>query len=67
MIELKPCPFCGGGAVMDWTGVPEFYGHEHQDASVTCTSCGAEVWADAECSCHHDINKIAAEKWNKRA
>lgn len=52
---------------MDWTGTLEFYGHEHQDASITCVSCGAQVWAEPECSCHHDINKLVADKWNKRA
>lgn len=72
--KLLPCPFCGGEPEEDSGGVSEYYGHEHQDLWVTCISCGAEVGcytgshagADAPCSCHHDIRKIAYDKWNKR-
>lgn len=72
--KLLPCPFCGGEPEEDSGGVSEFYGHEHQDLWVTCKQCGAEVGcytgshkeADAPCSCHHDIRKIAYAKWNMR-
>ncbi len=73
-INLLPCPFCGGKAQEDSSGVSEYYGHDHQDIWIECTICGAEVGcysgnflgADVSCSCHHDIRKIAYEKWNKR-
>lgn len=72
---LLPCPFCGGEPEEDAGGCSEFYGHEHQDYSITCKSCGAEVYcsvgtfekADVPCSCHHDTRKVCVDKWNKRA
>lgn len=67
MKDIKDCPFCGGKAEIDWSGVLEFYGHEHQDATITCTVCGAEMCSDTECSCHHDINATVIAKWNNRA
>ncbi|MBC5086216.1 DUF551 domain-containing protein [Klebsiella quasipneumoniae] len=72
---LLPCPFCGGEPEEDAGGCSEFYGHEHQDYSITCKQCGAEVYcsvgtfekADVPCSCHHDTRKVCVDKWNKRA
>ena len=71
---LLPCPFCGGVPEEDAYGCIEYGGHEHQDYTITCKSCGAEVscingvhdGADVECSCHHDTRKICVDKWNKR-
>lgn len=44
MIELKPCPFCGGEAY----GKSEDAGWDHRGdnvfvATVGCPNCGAEV------------------------
>lgn len=72
---LLPCPFCGGEPEEDAGGCSEFHGHEHQDYSITCKQCGAEVYcsvgtfekADVPCSCHHDTRKVCVDKWNKRA
>ncbi|CAI1543586.1 restriction alleviation protein, Lar family [Serratia liquefaciens] len=71
--ELKPCPFCGGKAVENALGCSEFGGHEHQDYSIHCVSCLAEIWittghtgADFPCSCCHDTQKACVEKWNRR-
>lgn len=72
---LLPCPFCGGEPEEDAGGCIEYHGHEHQDYSITCKQCGAEVYcsvgafekADAPCSCHHDTRKVCVDKWNKRA
>lgn len=51
--KLKPCPFCGGRAVMqDWAAVGEYW--------VACTECEMRT---AE---HYDP-KIAALVWNRRA
>lgn len=72
---LLPCPFCGGEPEEDAGGCNEYHGHEHQDYSITCKQCGAEVYcsvgtfekADVPCSCHHDTRKVCVDKWNKRA
>ncbi|HBS7339957.1 TPA: DUF551 domain-containing protein [Klebsiella pneumoniae] len=72
---LLPCPFCGGEPEEDAGGCSEFHGHEHQDYSITCKQCGAEVYcsvgtfekADVPCSCHHDTRKVCVDKWNRRA
>ncbi|WP_313079136.1 Lar family restriction alleviation protein [Atlantibacter sp.] len=72
--SLLPCPFCGGEPEEDAGCVSEYYGHEHQDYSISCTKCGAEVYcnvgtfdgADVPCSCHHDTRKVCVDKWNMR-
>lgn len=72
---LLPCPFCGGEPEEDAGGCIEYHGHEHQDYSITCKQCGAEVYcsvgtfekADVTCSCHHDTRRVCVDKWNKRA
>lgn len=72
---LLPCPFCGGEPEEDAGGCIEYHGHEHQDYSITCKQCGAEVYcsvgafekADVPCSCHHDTRKVCVDKWNKRS
>ncbi len=53
MEELKPCPFCGGKAVMRTSA-------SKVCAWAKCTACGAEssVFSDHE---------SAAEAWNRRA
>lgn len=72
---LLPCPFCGGDPEEDAGGCIEYHGHEHQEYSITCKQCGAEVYcsvgafekADVPCSCHHDTRKVCVDKWNKRS
>ncbi|ENI8095822.1 Lar family restriction alleviation protein [Enterobacter hormaechei subsp. xiangfangensis] len=72
---LLPCPFCGGRPEEDAGGCSEYNGHEHQDYSINCKSCGAEVYcavgsfekADIPCSCHHNAREVCVEKWNRRA
>jgi len=72
---LLPCPFCGGRPEEDAGGCSEYDGHEHQDYSINCKSCGAEVYcavgsfekADIPCSCHHNAREVCVEKWNRRA
>jgi hypothetical protein len=81
--ELKNCPFCGGIPEEDATGCSEYYGHDHQDYSIECQSCGATVnvfvgakdkahteplnWCDFPCSCCHNTRARCIEKWNRRA
>ena len=72
---LLPCPFCGGIPEEDAGGCSEYDGHEHQDYSISCKSCGAEVYcavgsfekADIPCSCHHNAREVCVDKWNRRA
>lgn len=72
---LLPCPFCGGEPEEDAGGCSEYSGHEHQDYSISCNGCGAEVYcsvgsfekADVPCSCHHDTRTVCVNKWNRRA
>jgi hypothetical protein len=74
MSELKPCPFCGGDAEEDASSFVEYHGHEHQDSTIKCTSCGIEmtvyahdITSDFPCSCCHDIPAEARKRWNRRA
>lgn len=56
MIELKPCPFCGGEA-----GV--FYRKQGYDApayGVTCMCCSAKVFG-------YSLREGAERAWNRRA
>lgn len=51
-IELKPCPFCGGKAVM--------LGEEDGMYQVVCPNC------DGTIDYFYDEKELAAEKWNAR-
>lgn len=53
--NLKPCPFCGGQAVLEELGWPHH---------VYCTECGAKV---TSCKFEKDGELEAIEKWNRRA
>lgn len=66
MVELKPCPFCGGSNI---TIITMLYG-----AEIKCFNCGANV-SDTkdngeyrtlgDAKKHHE--KKAIEAWNRRA
>jgi len=64
MTELKPCPFCGGGAayVKHSAGVPKTMGFDHWNA-VACRVCGATVGA---CDRRFRNKDDAAAAWNLR-
>lgn len=57
--ELKPCPFCGKAARMDWTREYEIDGNDYF-LEVRCWRCGAHT---PPC----ETGKEAAERWNSRA
>jgi hypothetical protein len=61
-IELRPCPFCGGEAIL----VKNDFA-----CSVRCTKCGAETRDAETCmglyTTYYAIINEAAELWNKRA
>lgn len=55
MTELKPCPFCGGGANVSKI----YYIHEYK---IICNGCGASFYPFCATS-----EKSAIEAWNRRA
>ena len=67
LVELKPCPFCGGKAVMK-KGFPQTQSKGGTQRLIQCSKCGCrtvlfrqndfESWKDNEQAC---INA-----WNKR-
>ena len=59
MINLKPCPFCGGKAVM----ISEPYTHDR--FLVACKNRG-EVCKCEPCTNWFDTPEEAAEVWNRR-
>jgi len=64
MIELKPCPFCGGAGEMH----PSCFGHFTYEAFVCCSECGCKSPSshyDAKIFMPENIVK-AAENWNNR-
>lgn len=50
--KLKPCPFCGGEAVM--------LGEDDGMYQVVCPNCAANI------DNYDDEKEVAAEKWNSR-
>jgi Lar family restriction alleviation protein len=62
MAELKPCPFCGGGAVLR-RGNKDKHGY-----FVVCHTCGAKTAFFSDKYTSHVENKTQAiEAWNRRA
>ena len=55
MPELKPCPFCGGEAL-----VSEFIGHSFRSYSVGCKECKTLMK-------YVDSKEAAIKAWNTRA
>lgn len=54
--KLKPCPFCGGEAVLK---IYQNYEHDISFAYVYCGECGAKI------NCYAS-QEAAAERWNGR-
>ena len=72
MMELKPCPFCGGKPYLEKSS-RAFLGGESQRVSyVRCTKCEARSpkipISRYGHSCYSiDAQNAAAEAWNRRA
>ena len=58
VIELKPCPFCGGKAEMV---EQRLYGNTPTHFGVCCGSCYQGTWR------WHRTEAEAAAAWNRRA
>ena len=56
--ELKPCPFCGGEAILQETG--GFW------CNVICDKCGA-MTACIMNNCEYSSKDKAIELWNRRS
>lgn len=48
--ELKPCPFCGGEAILEWEG---------DSYVISCKECNAEITFE-------QTRKSAIKAWNRR-
>ena len=60
MIDLKPCPFCGGEAVLN------DFECERICSYVKCRECGAESGL-VKMSAEYSSDGKAVERWNRRA
>ena len=83
MSDLKPCPFCGGKAVIEHSGIDKTRSRDNGDLITTwrvyCPTCGTErkggvseyIFCRNETlrlmSPQYDGRKQAIEAWNRRA
>lgn len=58
MVELKPCPFCGGTAHLSSYVSCDCCGKAY-NGRVGCGACEAEV-------SHYDTDELAVAAWNRR-
>lgn len=62
LIEIKPCPFCGGKAIFRYfTG--DF---GYRPAGIQCTSCLAQITMDAHDLPMDQVRAITVDMWNRR-
>lgn len=69
--EMKPCPFCGGKAVLRVGGGDYPGGDEIKQAMVYCTKCGAtgqgvQVWLRGQHNSAWVCVVAAVNAWNRR-
>lgn len=62
MIELKPCPFCGGKAKFVDFG----FGGKHEDWNVKCEDCEITFWVPGDEPGCVTSKEEAARFWNRR-
>ena len=71
MIELKPCPFCGGKPYLETRHRAFIQAQTTRVAFVRCTKCNArtnrfELQSFGRTSSSKEANEKAAEAWNRR-
>lgn len=67
MMELKPCPFCGGEAVMkSYLTNGGVFTRDNEHVYITCKSCGARS-KEWRMSIRYSALEKAEEEWNRRA
>ena len=60
MIDLKPCPFCGGEAIIVYSAKrKDFYGRDIEGTAIACDNCNATIFFRSR--------RLAIEAWNRRA
>lgn len=78
MIDLKPCPFCGGKAVFRETRIGKHQEYRTIDFIIECEECNASPIKEnnrisfkltecGELSALQDDRDRAAKEWNRRA
>ena len=78
MIELKPCPFCGGEAILKQTAYGTNNGYARMGFRFECQKCGATapgshgevlvaLSTNTSIYCAKDDRGKAIEAWNRRA
>jgi len=55
MTELKPCPFCGGEAIVRETSI----GDDYNGFTVECKNCAVDIG-------NIDTEEEAIKRWNTR-
>ena len=61
MSELKPCPFCGGKALLN-----SYKSRKGYDAYVECAGCLVQM-ITVTCDTIQEAENEAIEAWNRRA
>lgn len=67
MMELKPCPFCGGEAKLK-KGFPWQQDKKQAVALVQCTKCGCRTPVNRQCAyqARADVYEYVIKTWNRR-
>lgn len=78
MIELKPCPFCGGDAIYETLSFGSNSRSVKIDFHIRCSTCyathpetrgeiSAKMYDDGDLNIYKDDRLATADAWNRRA